>query len=223
MKSEAEQAEVRQEPHRQQKPGKSGLVMALVVLALANTGVWAGVIWNRSGIPTGEISFTQCDFVDFTNDASGSGRPQPFIGNLYLSIDGLEIGQDNAERLGRFYQGYVAVSRGGEAWVKHYNSLSENDRRWNSSAQQLLAVAVSHKAEELLADYGTDGHSAVLPAYVGVDRWVAQNHLVQVGDEMRATLSSIPVQGEDCIPSHRITVNWGQRYEPWISEVVEIR
>ncbi|WP_020591379.1 hypothetical protein [Kiloniella laminariae] len=221
MKSKTEQTDESQEP-QQQRPGKSGLIMAVLVLVLANAGLWAGVVWNRSGDPTGEISFTQCDFVDFTNATDGSSRPQPFIGSLYLSIDGLEIGTDNAERLGSFYTGYVAVSRGGEAWEKHFNALSENDRRWSSSDQQLLAVAVSRRAEELFPDYGQDGRSAVLPAYVGVDRWVALNHLVQVGDGMREKLGAIPVQGKDCTPTHRLTITWGQRHEPWLSAVEEI-
>jgi|GEM_PF-3619557 len=235
---------------------------ALVVLIVANLFVFGGVSWNRSGVPTGELSLNQCEIASFASwyNAHKSSR------YMRLTSVSVEIDKDTVDsillpdrKLGiagkrKKRRHYVLVQNGGpqlEDYIKKKRSKRKY-KNWTPPDSKLIIIDGGNDPEALRKKYPDYVNTVVMAGYISVRsrndvrnsgaRWIMLDSKISIESQHREVVGEIRRAKKmldqsarakrkeigdsyvrpPCIPTHQITINWGQRYEPWISSIEAI-
>ena len=223
-------------------------VVALVILIVTNALVFGGILWNRSGEATGTMVFDQCELNSFERWAGRHETPRYatlFFESQKVDDGRLEnfLGNDaQGRRLAR--RVYVVAKHGGPEW-EDFVARREPPNRFSDSDSRLILVDGGSDAEVLLEKYPDPEGRAVLPGFVddrywlgGVSKgyyWVSTVSTIAIDSRYRSVVKDIrearlalerSTRGRSteyvnppCLPTHRITVKWGRRFEPWISAI----
>lgn len=236
---------------------------AVLVLIFTNVLIFGGIMWNRSGEPTGELSLNQCEV------SSISAWPSRYEANRYLRLSSVSIDidkdviekmQKSESKIGKWNtqlkrRKYVVLKHDGPEWKRHVkNRPSKTEFGVLKPTDSKLIIVDGGDDPKVLANkYADDKNKAIVAGYVfrnsnsarGMSGywWLARSSRISIESEYRAVTKKIKQAnqllrktaeeekrrlGKDfvrpsCIPSHRFTIKWGQRYEPWISSIKEIR
>lgn len=219
---------------------------ALLILIVANAVVFGGILWNRSGEATGTIVFDQCELDSFKNWSGRQGAVRYaylYASSLKADEDNLENlrwSDRDGKRLARRI--YVVAQHGGPEW-QEFVARREHPELYRAGESKLILVDGDGNAERLLEKYPEREGRAIVPGYVGPrysiggesegfyrlsasDRIAIDSRYRGVVKDIRDARLALERtasknRGEyvnpACTPTHRITVKWGRRFEPWIS------
>lgn len=223
---------------------------AFVILIVTNAFVFGGVVWNRSGEPTGRMVLDQCAVNSFKD---GPG-PDEAVRYMLLWIESGPVDAESLENLygpdragdddARWFERrtYVVLKKGGPEW----DEFLERSRRLEQSGpyggriSNLITVGGDTDPERLLEKYPEAEGRAIVVGQIGRRQWivdrangryweVASGHIA-IESQYREVVKAIREARREiekpatldlppCEPTHRITVNWGRRFEPWIASI----
>lgn len=223
-------------------------VTALLILVVTNAFVFGGILWNRSGEETGTMVFDQCELNSFRYWSGRHGTAR-YIHLYFesLNVDEENVGKLQVfDRDGGHLErrAYVVAKRGGAEW-EEFVERQEHPEAYRDAGSKLILVDGGSDPERLLEKYPTTEGRAVLPGYIGTKPWIGGGaggyYWLSAGDEIAidsryrgivkdirdarlalekaANKDSSDYVSPPCSPTHRITVKWGQRFEPWISSI----
>lgn len=220
---------------------------ALLVFVVANVVAFGGVLWNRSGEPTGEIVFDSCEL----NARTIVGYVDPRYVRLSTvslpndEIIGEEFGDtgasDSDRKVWQERRLFVLIEHDGPAW-KAFEQSKKGAASFSNARYKLIVVEGSRSAESLLNLVGHEGRRAIMRGYV------RDNLLLEIADRkfaiesryretfkkfwldhdarLAAAREAAPdrrnVVYPPCEPTHNVTVKWGRSFEPWIASVEPI-
>ncbi|MAL78036.1 MAG: hypothetical protein CMN55_02805 [Sneathiella sp.] len=217
------------------------VLLPLAVLLVTNVWLFGGVWWNRSGAPTGEISFDQCHF-------GGPGghylREEGRYFTLQIASPSVSIDMGEARARRRAQEAVVLIEQGVPAWEAYRTQRTEEGETGTPpkfiSRNRLVYADSAEKAAGLKApDPDVPGH-AIMRGYVrsyenGQGESVSYRHAssrrIAIQSEYRALFKEMhknrypaghALPDAACTPQYRITLTFGARFEPWISSVERI-
>jgi hypothetical protein len=223
-------------------------VAALLILIVTNAFVFGGIAWNRSGEATGTMVFDQCELNSFKGWAGRNGSVRYvslYFESLMADEDRLEKLRGlhgDGKHLER--RVYVVSKHGGPEW-QNFVERRVRPNLYRGVESKLILVDGGSDPERLLEKYPETEGRAVLPGYIGTKQWIAgepdryywfssagkiaidsryRGIVKDIRDarlklERAANKSSLDYVSPPCSPTHRITVKWGKRFEPWISSM----
>ncbi len=132
-------------------------VAALLVLIVTNVSVFAGIAWNRTGDPTGQLSLNQCEINSF-DDWSGEEQS---VRNLQLRVASnqtykehgdLGLDTDLIMREWNKRQQYVVLQHGGPEWDEYFETLARRKGPGflGTAYSRLIVVDAADDPEPLL-------------------------------------------------------------------------
>lgn len=222
---------------------------ALLILVVTNAFVFGGILWNRSGEATGRIVFDQCELNSFKDWSGRHGTARYVHLNFEsLKVDenslenlgGLDEEGKHLER-----KAYVVAKHGGPEWQNFVGRRERLGLYSGVEHSKLILVDGDIDPERLLEKYPATEGRAVLPGYVGGRYWSGEGSKdyywhtaadsIAIDSRYRAIVKDIrdarlaleeeanrnvsQFVNPPCAPTHRITVNWGRRFEPWITSI----
>jgi hypothetical protein len=218
---------------------------ALVVLIAANAFLFGGVVWNRSGEPTGQLTLDQCAF----HAATGWYRRTTPLRYLHLNAVSATLTGPESTKVRNTtgwrrqqQRRYVVLKQGGLEWDDYVARQTNRFPHLTPPEGKLILVDGDTDAEALLAKYPDRTGRAIMAGsfWPGPEgRWRMANSTITVESRYRPVVEEITdlhmaeveaarkkaqAAGESfrlppCTPSHRITITWGRRFEPWISDI----
>lgn len=227
----------------------SGLraIVALLILVVTNVFVFGGVLWNRSGEATGMMVLDQCEVSSFTYWSGRHETPRYM--NLHFESqqvddDSLEDRWYDGERKRLARRIYVVAKHGGPEWQNFVERLERPDR-YRADHSKVILVDGGSDPERLLEKYPETKGRAILPGYIGTRywpggeskgyRWLSAPISIAIDSRYRGIVKDIRdarlaleraandnssgYVSPPCSPTHRITVKWGRRFEPWIHSI----
>lgn len=141
---------------------------------------------------------------------------------------------------------YVVLKHGGPEWEEFVERRGqrEPDGLYDGREPRLITVGGDVDPGRLLEKYAETEGRAIVAGYIGrrqwiVDRsrgryWDTASDRIAIESQYRDVVEGISDARRDleerargparidlppCEPTHRITVNWGRRFEPWISSI----
>jgi hypothetical protein len=214
---------------------------ALIVLVIANAALFGGILWNRSGEPTGQLALDQCAFGSIGRWYRSAGVPRYlYLYAVSADLTGVEAAErrDGTGRWRRPEWRYVVLQRGGPKWEDYVTRETSRYPHINLSESRLILVDGSRDAEALMAKYPDRTNRAIVvggvwPGPKGY--WTMASTTIAIESQYRTVVREIQRAREaelkkarksggtnkplPCTPSHRITITWGRRFEPWISAI----
>ena len=145
---------------------------APAIVLIANIILFSGVAWNRSGTPSAEISFSQCEFHAFGNSAGNKRLTRTL--NFIPQIDRLDQKlleefryPREAEKGDRHFPkpAWVVIEHDGAAWQDY---LEKNRKRkyFHEPSLKLIIVDAGKDAEPLRQRYSDRSRYIIVPGVV---------------------------------------------------------
>lgn len=213
--------------------------LPLLLVIAANLWIAAGVFWNRSGAPTGELTFDDCAFGRAGGHSVGSdGRSL----SLYVTSPPITTtGEAGDKRHRRTRPAYLLIEEGGAAWEAYL--AGEAERRAKNPdytpfipQSRLLFSDSATAAGGLKSPQAGNTGAAIVRGYVTsyrsdegtVQHRYAGRPQIAIPSEYRAAFRAIHAarfpagreEGEaSCTSEYRITLRFGARFEPWIAGI----
>ncbi|MBL4907317.1 MAG: DUF4824 family protein [Sneathiella sp.] len=202
---------------------KLKMLAALLVLVVTNILMFSGIIWNRSGEPVDELMVTQCEFNTLT-----SGYRLTADLYLWLNPGSVKIKKSNPK--------YAELTENGTEnfrnMRRYYVVLKKG--YWKSKI-----IDGNIDLEVLRSKYSANKNTVIELGYLINRRqkdhleWRLAHGKIFVESKFREDVEQILSQSfrarnkrkktksakGACSPTHYITINWGQRGEPWINSI----
>lgn len=150
---------------------------ALLVLIITNAFVFTGIVWNRTGEPTGVMIFDQCELDSFTG-WSPSNKSMRYVS---LSSVSQQIDRDTLKKLYGFNPKidedekwferrlYVVLKQGGPEWKSYLEEIEQGaDHKgyFRPPASKLIIVDGNVAPERLQEAFPDTEGRAILPGYI---------------------------------------------------------
>ena len=223
-------------------------VAALLIVVVTNAFVFGGIVWNRSGEATGSMVFDQCELNSFKGGPRLLGTPRYiylYFESLKVdedSLANLRGFEGDGKHLAR--RVYVVAKHGGPEW-QEFVERRERPDLYRGVESRLILVDGDSGSERLLEKYPKSEGRAILPGHIGKRHmsgaepegyyWLSGAGTIAIDSRYRDIVKdirearlalerstnkdSLGYVSPPCSPTHRITVRWGQRFEPWISSI----
>ncbi|USG62659.1 DUF4824 family protein [Sneathiella marina] len=215
--------------------------MPLAVLLIANIFVFGGVYWNQSGTPTGTIYLNDCGLGQ--RGGYFLRKHDRFLSLAIVSEPVTVTGLEDPDRAKygtreRALSSYVLVRQGGPEWDKFVAREKSRLKTLETRSSKLIYTDSSPDLQVLIdRQSSTDGEAILrgsirkrqntsefypraLTTQISIDSKFRQ-HFEEIAklEKARKDKAKDP---QSCVPQFEITVNWGRRYDPWISSVSKL-
>jgi hypothetical protein len=213
---------------------RTGLLLAIMLVIIANLAALSGVWYNRGGAPTAVVTLTERELRMVSSDEDDSGVALRFI---WQGLDQEEL--DNEPWLDRAKLEQLGFDIPPAGHDQHFHDwrvvfVVMELREETETGSRLFPIDAGLDREELLRAYGNSPRAFVAPGVVRINydpdsddasKMTGQVQrllpgIIHVPKAHAAYLAGLGGRAEEPVPPrYAVTLRYGRRLEPWVVKV----